>query len=58
MQLYKKQSASLFPNEGCQRSTTKQNKLQNGFLNVCVGKGCLQLYVLIFLESWLILKKK
>lgn len=51
MQLYKKQSASLFPNEGCQRSTTKQNKLQNGFLNVCVGKGCLQLYVLIFLES-------
>lgn len=29
----------------------KENKLQNGFLNVCVGKGCLQLYVLIFLES-------
>ena len=39
MQLYKKWSAPLFPNASCQRSTIKKNKLQNGFLNVCVGAG-------------------
>lgn len=49
MQLYKKRSASLFPNAGCQRSTTKENKLENGFLNVCVGRG---VYNYMYLYFW------
>lgn len=37
------------PNADCQRSITKENKLENGFLNVCVRRG---VYNYMYLYFW------